>query len=72
MGADLESSSDDVTVPDHAGESEGAPLFLPEAISIAGSEHITNNACRDCHQAMSWWPEFMKILKLVEALLVKT
>eukprot|EP00971_Amphidinium_carterae_P352867 6492757-Amphidinium_carterae.2 len=46
--------------------------FMKSALGISGTEHIIDNACKECHEHLSWWPDFHAILKQTEALLAKT
>ena len=44
-------------------------FFMPEALTIAGLQHIVNNLCSDVHQNMSHCTSFHGDLKSLEALL---
>ena len=42
--------------------------FMPNALSIAGFQHLTNNICNDVHANLENWDTFYKQLKNIEAL----
>jgi hypothetical protein len=43
--------------------------LLPNALTIAGLQHIVNNLCSDVHQSLSHWPKYFEQLKSLEAFL---
>lgn len=47
----------------------GDTHFVPNALCIAGLQHICNNLCCDCHTKCEGWPVFWNQLKQVEGLL---
>ena len=42
---------------------------MPEALTVAGLQHVVNNLCSDVHQGMKHWQAFHAQLKSLEALL---
>ena len=47
---------------------DSSSMFLPQALRIPGSLHIINNALEQVTESLSHWQEFLKQLKLFEAL----
>eukprot|EP00974_Lingulodinium_polyedra_P123851 11188327-Lingulodinium_polyedra.AAC.1 len=47
----------------------GRVFLMPEAMPIAGLQHVVSNLCSDIHQGMAHWPQFHAELKACEALL---
>ncbi len=52
--------------PPHPDTSQ---TFMPNAITFAGLQHVISNLCHDVTASLSYWDEFFKMLKALEAFL---
>ena len=48
-------------------EPDDEPFFMPNALTIAGLQHVVNNMMADAHTSLSWWPTFHPQLENFEA-----
>lgn len=48
---------------------DGLIYMMPNAVPIAGLQHICDNLFRETHEGLEYWPEFFADLKIMEAFL---